>query len=74
MSGLRCPFCRKVDNRVSDSRPTDTRIRRRRACNNCGARFTTFEDYQADPRRVVERGRSRWNRIVRCSVGVGAVR
>jgi transcriptional repressor NrdR len=42
---MRCPFCSHPDTQVKDSRPTEdnTAIRRRRACPDCGARFTTFE-------------------------------
>ncbi len=42
---MKCPFCSNLDSDVKDSRPTDdgSAIRRRRACNNCGGRFTTFE-------------------------------
>ncbi len=42
---MRCPFCGHNDTQVKDSRPTEdnTAIRRRRACPECGARFTTFE-------------------------------
>lgn len=42
---MRCPFCNHGDTQVKDSRPTEdnTAIRRRRACPECGARFTTFE-------------------------------
>lgn len=45
---MRCPFCGSDDTQVKDSRPTEdnTAIRRRRACTNCGARFTTFERIQ----------------------------
>ncbi|MQA87191.1 MAG: transcriptional repressor NrdR [Streptosporangiales bacterium] len=40
-----CPFCRRSDSRVIDSRATEdgTAIRRRRACPQCGRRFTTLE-------------------------------
>ena len=38
-----CPFCRFPDSKVVDSRPKDDRIKRRRECIKCGARFTTFE-------------------------------
>ena len=43
-----CPFCGADDTQVKDSRPTEENaaIRRRRACLNCGARFTTFERVQ----------------------------
>ncbi len=45
---MRCPFCSHDDTQVKDSRPTEdnSAIRRRRACPNCGARFTTFERVQ----------------------------
>ena len=45
---MRCPFCQGEDTQVKDSRPADdgAAIRRRRLCNNCGARFTTFERVQ----------------------------
>jgi transcriptional repressor NrdR len=42
---MHCPFCRHTDSRVLDSRPAEdgTVIRRRRACPECGRRFTTVE-------------------------------
>jgi transcriptional repressor NrdR len=45
---MRCPFCGHEDSQVKDSRPTDDNaaIRRRRQCEACGARFTTFERIQ----------------------------
>lgn len=45
---MRCPFCANEDSQVKDSRPTEdnTAIRRRRQCDSCGARFTTFERVQ----------------------------
>ena len=45
---MRCPFCAHEDSQVKDSRPTEdgTTIRRRRQCEGCGARFTTFERIQ----------------------------
>jgi transcriptional repressor NrdR len=45
---MRCPFCAHDDSQVKDSRPTEdsTAIRRRRQCEGCGARFTTFERVQ----------------------------
>ena len=45
---MRCPFCGNDDTQVKDSRPTEdsSAIRRRRSCNGCGARFTTFERVQ----------------------------
>jgi transcriptional repressor NrdR len=45
---LRCPFCAHEDSQVKDSRPTEdgAATRRRRQCEGCGARFTTFERIQ----------------------------
>ena len=45
---MRCPFCSNEDSQVKDSRPTEdnTDIRRRRICDQCGSRFTTFERIQ----------------------------
>lgn len=45
---MRCPFCGHEASQVKDSRPTDdnSAIRRRRQCEACGARFTTFERIQ----------------------------
>ena len=45
---MRCPFCGNDDSQVKDSRPTEdnSAIRRRRQCEGCGGRFTTFERIQ----------------------------
>ncbi|WP_057882773.1 transcriptional regulator NrdR [Tsuneonella troitsensis] len=45
---MRCPFCAHEDSQVKDSRPAEdgSAIRRRRQCDGCGARFTTFERVQ----------------------------
>ncbi|WP_411291451.1 transcriptional regulator NrdR [Sphingorhabdus sp.] len=45
---MRCPFCGHDDSQVKDSRPTEDNgaIRRRRQCEGCGGRFTTFERIQ----------------------------
>lgn len=45
---MRCPFCGHEDSQVKDSRPTEdgAAIRRRRQCEACAARFTTFERIQ----------------------------
>lgn len=45
---MRCPFCGHDDTQVKDSRPAEdnSAIRRRRFCQSCGARFTTFERVQ----------------------------
>ena len=58
---MRCPFCAHDDSQVKDSRPTEdnTAIRRRRQCDSCGARFTTFERIQLREIVVVKRGELR---------------
>ena len=45
---MRCPYCNSTDSRVADSRPDteDAIIRRRRVCEQCGAKFTTVERIQ----------------------------
>lgn len=55
---MRCPFCANEDSQVKDSRPTEdnSSIRRRRQCNSCGARFTTFERVQLREVTVVKSG------------------
>ena len=54
---MRCPFCGGEETQVKDSRPTEdnTAIRRRRICNTCGGRFTTFERVQLRELPVVKR-------------------
>ena len=58
---MRCPFCAHDDSQVKDSRPTEdnTAIRRRRQCESCGARFTTFERVQLREILVVKSGDKR---------------
>ncbi len=58
---MRCPFCAHDDSQVKDSRPTEdnTAIRRRRQCESCGARFTTFERVQLRDIIVVKTDDSR---------------
>ena len=53
---MRCPFCGHDDSQVKDSRPTDdgAAIRRRRQCEGCAARFTTFERIQLRDLTVVK--------------------
>ena len=53
---MRCPFCGHDASQVKDSRPTDdgAAIRRRRQCEGCAARFTTFERIQLRELTVVK--------------------
>lgn len=54
---MRCPYCANDDTQVKDSRPTEdsAAIRRRRVCNGCGGRFTTFERVQLRDLVVVKK-------------------
>ena len=54
---MRCPFCGNNDTQVKDSRPSDDErvIRRRRECQGCNKRFTTFERFQIQQVVVVKR-------------------
>ncbi len=52
---MRCPYCSHSDSKVTDSRVTDSGIRRRRECHACGVRFTTYERVQAAPLMVSKR-------------------
>jgi len=58
---MRCPFCDQPDTKVIDSRPTDDgkAIRRRRECEGCGKRFTTYEKVEEILFMVVKRDGSR---------------
>ena len=54
---MRCPYCTCENTQVKDSRPTDENqsIRRRRVCEDCGGRFTTFERVQLRELTIVKR-------------------
>ncbi|MEZ5239551.1 MAG: transcriptional regulator NrdR [Microthrixaceae bacterium] len=54
---MRCPSCGSMENRVVDSRSAEQAqaIRRRRVCDGCGERFTTFERIEEQPLSVVKR-------------------
>jgi transcriptional repressor NrdR len=58
---MKCPFCGTDNTRVVDSRPADdnTSIRRRRQCDECGKRFTTFEKVEIIPLTVIKKDRTR---------------
>lgn len=58
---MRCPFCENQDTRVIDSRPTDEgyAIRRRRECDKCKKRFTTYEKVEEIPLVVIKKDGSR---------------
>ena len=58
---MKCPYCSDDNTRVIDSRPADdnTAIRRRRQCDVCGKRFTTYEKVEAIPLMVIKKDRTR---------------
>ena len=58
---MKCPFCNAADTRVIDSRPADDNasIRRRRQCETCGKRFTTYEKLETMPLMIVKKDNGR---------------
>ena len=58
---MRCPYCGSENSRVVDSRPAEDNnaIRRRRQCDECGKRFTTYEVIETVPVIVIKRDKSR---------------
>ncbi len=54
---MKCPYCRKLNNRVIDSRlsRTELEIRRRRECQECNRRFTTYEKVEDVPVMIVKK-------------------
>ena len=58
---MKCPFCGDDNTRVIDSRPADdnSSIRRRRQCDVCGKRFTTYEKVESVPLMIIKKDRTR---------------
>ena len=58
---MKCPYCNEADTKVIDSRPADdnSSIRRRRQCERCGKRFTTYEKLETMPLMVIKKDKSR---------------
>ena len=58
---MKCPYCGDDNTRVIDSRPADdnSSIRRRRQCDVCGKRFTTYEKVETVPIMVVKKDKTR---------------
>lgn len=52
---MKCPFCGAEDTKVTDSRPSDKSIRRRRECTVCDKRFTTYERIEEMPLVVIKK-------------------
>jgi transcriptional repressor NrdR len=61
VNSMNCPFCGQFDSKVIDSRPTDEgqAIRRRRECNACQRRFTTYEKVEEIPLIVIKKSGNR---------------
>ena len=58
---MKCPYCNHPDTRVIDSRPVEdgNSIRRRRSCDVCGKRFTTYEKVQTIPLIIIKKDNNR---------------
>ena len=58
---MKCPYCGNFDTRVIDSRPAEdgTSIRRRRSCDACGKRFTTYEKVETIPLIIIKKDNNR---------------
>ncbi len=58
---MKCPFCSDDSTRVIDSRPADdnSSIRRRRECDECGKRFTTYEKVETIPLIIIKKDKNR---------------
>ena len=58
---MKCPYCNQDNTHVVDSRPVDenTAIRRRRMCDECGKRFTTYEKVEMFPLNIIKKDQNR---------------
>ena len=58
---MKCPYCNHPDTRVIDSRPAEdgSSIRRRRSCDVCGKRFTTYEKVETSPLIIIKKDNNR---------------
>ena len=72
---MKCPFCNQDNTRVVDSRPADdnTAIRRRRMCDACGKRFTTYEEVETIPLIVIKKDQNR-EQFDRSKIEAGVLR
>ena len=72
---MKCPFCSSDNTRVIDSRPVDDNysIRRRRLCDDCGKRFTTYEKVETIPLIVIKKDNNR-EQYERAKVEAGILR
>ena len=72
---MKCPFCNQDNTRVVESRPVDdnTAIRRRRMCDACGKRFTTYEKVETIPLIVIKKDQNR-EQFDRSKIEAGVLR
>lgn len=58
---MKCPYCSNIDTKVIDSRPAEdgSSIRRRRSCDICGKRFTTYEKVETIPLIIIKKDNNR---------------
>ncbi|MCD7866680.1 MAG: transcriptional regulator NrdR [Clostridiales bacterium] len=72
---MRCPYCSQDNTRVVDSRPVEdtNSIRRRRLCDSCGKRFTTYEKVETIPLTVIKKDQNR-ERYDRSKIQDGVLR
>ncbi|MCR5467903.1 MAG: transcriptional regulator NrdR [Lachnospiraceae bacterium] len=72
---MKCPFCASDNTRVIDSRPADdnSSIRRRRSCDSCGKRFTTYEKVETIPLIVIKKDNNR-EQYDRAKIEAGVLR
>ncbi|MCI1721549.1 MAG: transcriptional regulator NrdR [Lachnospiraceae bacterium] len=72
---MKCPYCGNENTRVVDSRPVDenTAIRRRRMCDTCGKRFTSYEKVETIPLIVIKKDQNR-EQFNRSKIEAGVLR
>lgn len=72
---MKCPFCNQDNTRVVDSRPVEevNAIRRRRMCDSCGKRFTTYEKVELIPVIVIKKDQNR-EQFERSKIQAGILR
>lgn len=72
---MKCPFCSSENTKVIDSRPADDNysIRRRRICDECGKRFTTYEKVETIPLVVIKKDNNR-EQYDRAKIEAGVLR
>ena len=72
---MKCPYCSNPDTRVVDSRPAEdgTSIRRRRSCDSCGKRFTTYEKVETIPLIIIKNDNTR-EQYSRMKIANGVIR